>query len=70
MSLKFQTRKWDVEINWQQMTLTPLGTASGQRDSIANDKTGIVQTSNTNYFLFELIEQVFAPNRKQEHLSQ
>lgn len=70
MSLKFQTRKWDVEINWQQMTLTPLGTTTDQRGSMPEHKTGIVQTDNRNYFLFELIEQVFAPNRKQEHLSQ
>jgi hypothetical protein len=52
------------------MTLTPLGTANHQRGTIADDKTGIVQTNNSNYFLFELIEQVFAANRKQEHLSQ
>jgi len=70
MSLKFQTRKWDVEINWQQMTLTPLDTATGQRRSLGENHTGIVQPENRNYFLFELIEQVFAPNRKQEHLSQ
>lgn len=70
MSLKFQTRKWDVEITWEQMTLTPLGTATGQRGTIADPKTGIVQTDNRNDFLFKLIEQVFAPTHKQESLSQ
>ena len=70
MSLKFQTRKWDVEITWEQMTLTPLGTATGQRGTMTEHKTGIVQADNRNYFLFKLIEQVFAPRYKQEHLSQ
>ncbi len=70
MSLKFQTRKWDVEITWEQMTLTPLGTANDHRDTGSENTSGIVQTNNTNYFLFNLIEQLFAPGRKQEHLSQ
>jgi hypothetical protein len=70
MSLKFQTAKWNVEINWKQMTLTPLGTANGHRDSSSENTSGIVQTNNTNYFLFDLIDQIFTPGHKQEHLSQ
>lgn len=70
MSLKFETAKWNVEINWKQMTLTPLGTANGHRDSNSENTSGIVQTNNTNYFLFKLIDQLFTPGHKQEHLSQ
>lgn len=70
MSLKFQTRKWDVEITWEQMTLTPLGTANDQRATSSENTSGLVQTNNTNYFLFHLIEQLFIPGHKQEHLSQ
>lgn len=70
MSLKFQTRKWDVEITWEQMTLTPLGTTNSVRGTMTDNKTGIIQTTNTNYFLFNLIEQLFAPTKKQEPLSQ
>lgn len=70
MSLKFQTRKWEVEITWEQMTLTPLGTTNIVRGAMADKKTGIIQTTNTNYFLFNLIEQLFAPTKKQEPLSQ
>ncbi len=70
MSLKFQTRKWDVEITWEQMTLTPLGTGNGPREMNSETTSGLVQNHNTNYFLFHLIEQLFAPGHKQEHLSQ
>lgn len=68
MSMKFQTRKWDVEITWEQMTLTPIGTANG--DSL--NQHSISKDSNTasSNFLFNLIEQIFAPKQTQEHLSQ
>jgi hypothetical protein len=66
--MRFQTRKWDVELTWEQMTLTPLGTTTS--GTSADQKTGIVQPDHRNFFLFELIEQVFAPNQKQEQLSQ
>ncbi|HEX4950258.1 MAG TPA: hypothetical protein VFZ34_26575 [Blastocatellia bacterium] len=70
MSLKFQTRKWDVEITWEQMTLTPLGTTKDVRDTRPENPTDSAQTNAANYFLFNLIEQIFAPSYKQEHLSQ
>jgi hypothetical protein len=69
MSLKFETAKWNVEITWEQMTLTPLGTAPGHGDANPENTSGLVQTTNTNYFLFNLIEQLFAPGHKQEHSS-
>jgi hypothetical protein len=68
MSLKFQTAKWNVEINWKQMTLTPLGTTNA-RNSNSENTSGNVPTNNTNYFLFKLIDQIFTPGQKQEHLS-
>lgn len=68
MSLKFQIRKWDVEISWEQLTLTPPGAKDG--DSFTENKPGIIQTNNTNYFLFNLIENLFTSTHKQEHLSQ
>jgi hypothetical protein len=70
MSLKFQTRKWDVEITWEYLTLTPLGTTTSPRGTMSADSSPLVQTNNTNYFLFELIAQLFASQHKQEHLSQ
>lgn len=68
MSLKFQTRKWDVEITWEQMTLTPLGTANG--DSLHEHHISNNPTNASNNFLFNLIEQMFAPKQTQEHLQQ
>ena len=72
MSLKFDTAKWNIEITWEQLTLTPLGTANANRGMSSENTSGILQprTSNTNHFLFNLIEQLFAPGQKQEHLSQ
>ncbi len=70
MSLKFDTAKWNVEITWEQLTLTPLGTANSHRDTSSENTSGIVQPSNTNPFLFNLIEQLFTPGHNQEHLSQ
>ena len=75
MSLKFETAKWNVEITWEQLTLTPLGTANSNhggnsQGTNSEDTSGIVQPSNTNPFLFNLIEQLFTPGHNQEHLSQ
>ncbi len=69
MSLKFETAKWNVEITWEQMTLTPLGSANSRRDPNPENTSGLVPTNNTNYFLFNLIEQLFAPGQQQEHSS-
>lgn len=68
MSLKFETRKWDVEITWEQMTLTPIGTVNG--DSMNQHSISQDPTTASNNFLFNLIEQIFAPTPHQEHLSQ
>ena len=69
MSLKFQIRQWEVEMTWEQMTLTPLGTTQSTNGTMPENKTGITKTTNTNYFLFDLIEQLFVPTYQQEHLS-
>lgn len=70
MSLKFETTKWNVEITWQQLTLTPLGTAQSNRGTNADNNSALVQTNPTNYFLSTLIERLFTSGHKQEHLSQ
>ena len=70
MSLKFETTKWNVEITWQQLTLTPLGTAHSNRGTSSEPNSDLAQTNPTNYFLFNLIERLFTAGHKQEHLSQ
>lgn len=70
MSLKFQTRKWDIEINWEQLTMTPLGTTlSGHNSMIEEDVADQSQPGTTSYFLFDLIGQLFGSTQKQEQLS-
>ncbi|MBL8206955.1 MAG: hypothetical protein JNM09_22170 [Blastocatellia bacterium] len=69
MSLKFQTRKWDIEINWEQLTITPLGTTLGGHNAMIEDVADQSQSGTASYFLFDLIGQLFGSTQKQEQLS-
>lgn len=70
MSLKFQTTKWDVEITWEQLTITPLGTVQGNHHMHNEGTESKSQSGAANYFLFDLIGQLFGSTTKQEHVSQ
>lgn len=69
MSLKFQTAKWDVEITWEQLTVTPLGKMDGDDYRSADQDVSNPKISAANYFLFDLIGQLFASGQHQEQIS-
>ena len=69
MSLKFQTTKWQVEITWEQLTVTPIGMVDGNYHRSADYDTSKSQIGAANYFLFDLIGQLFASGQPQERIS-
>jgi hypothetical protein len=68
--MKFQTTKWDVEITWEQLTITPTGTTAGQSHTRAEEANENSHPRTAHYFLFNLLGQLGGAEQKQEQLSQ